>query len=151
MSPRYYPASKTGTLDNHKLGDDFRVSLERFEFDTIELAEKAIRKLILGLYNEIIETSPHDTNLFKANHQIGIGSIPEGTLIADRPVEGKKYDFASENEQQRSKLDSFKLDTMVYICNNLRYSVPLEFGHSSQAPLGVYRKAALKFKTSMGQ
>ena len=148
--PREYPASKTGTLDigSHVLGDNFEAQLDAFIAKTTEKAEKVIRLAILNMYGEIIETSPVDSGLFRANHQLGLGSVPAGTLIADKP-EGKYprgllYNYAAENAQQRTKLDNYKLSTVAYICNNLSYSIPLEYGHSTLAPTGVYRKAALR-------
>jgi hypothetical protein len=129
----------------HVLGDDFSASIEKFKINTIEKAEQIVKKAIFDMYGEIVLTSPEDTALFKANHQVGLDQIPSGTLLADTPVKGTKYNYASENEQQKAKLDGYKLKTITYICNNLRYAQVLEFGHSTQAPLGVYRKAALKF------
>lgn len=151
--PREYPGSKTGTLDigTHVLGDNFEASIEAFKIKSMAKAEQIIKKAIFDMYGEIVITSPVDSGLFRANHQIGMGSVPSGTLIADEP-EGKYprgllYNYAAENAQQRGKLEGYKLKTVVYICNNLQYAQVLEFGHSVQAPLGIYRKAALRFDT----
>jgi len=151
--PREYPGAIGGSISSgHVLGDNFEVQLDAFIAKTTEKAEKIIRLAILNMYGEIIETSPVDSGLFRANHQLGMGSAPTGTLIADKP-EGKYprgilYNYAAENAQQKSKLDNYKLSTVAYICNNLSYAIPIEYGHSeAQAPAGVYRKAALRFNT----
>ena len=150
--PRSYPAAIGGNISSgHVLGDNFEAQLDAFIVKSMAKAEQVVRVAILNMYGEIIETSPVDSGLFRANHQIGMGSVPSGTLIADEP-EGKyprglKYNYQSENAQQKTKLDGYKLSTIAYICNNLKYSKVLEFGHSVQAPLGIYRKAALKMNT----
>jgi hypothetical protein len=151
--PRSYPGAIGGSISSgHVLGDNFEAQLDAFIVKTTAKAEKVIRLAILNMYGEIIETSPVDSGLFRANHQLGLGSAPSGTLIADEP-EGKYprgliYNYKAENAQQKTKLDGYKLSTVAYICNNLKYSIPLEYGHSErQAPLGIYRKAALRFNS----
>jgi hypothetical protein len=150
--PRDYPAAIGGSISSgHVLGDNFEAQLDMFIVKSMAKAEQVVRLAILNMYGEIIETSPVDSGLFRANHQLSINSVPSGTLIADEP-EGKYprgliYNYKAENAQQKSKLDGYKLSTVAYICNNLSYAKVLEFGHSVQAPTGVYRKAALRFDT----
>ena len=151
MAENYSGAIGGSISSGHVLGDNFEASLDAFIVKSMAKAEQVVRLAIMNMYGEIIETSPVDSGLFRANHQIGLGSIPSGTLIADKP-EGKyprglKYNYSSENAQQRAKLEGYKLKTITYICNNLVYAKVLEFGHSTQAPTGIYRKAALKFNT----
>ena len=150
--PREYSGAVGGDISGgHVLGDNFEASLERFKIKSMEQAELIIKKAVFAMYNEIVNTAPVDTGLFRASNQIGIGSIPTGNPIADAPGGGKyprggsvTYDFGPSVETAKANLENYKLDSVIYICNNLKYAVMLEYGHSSLAPTGVYRKAALK-------
>jgi hypothetical protein len=43
-------------------------------------------------------------------------------------------------------LNGVKCGPPIYIVNNLPYAIPLEYGHSSQAPQGMVRLAAIEFQ-----
>lgn len=145
--PREYPAAIDGSISSgHVLGDDFSASMEAFKIKSMAKAEKVIRLAIMNMYGEIIETSPVKTGLFRVNSQIGVNAIPSGTLYAEHAPKGASYP-KPDKEYAKSKLQSWKLQNVAYICNNLSYAVVLEFGHSNQAPTGIYRKAALKMDT----
>jgi len=162
--PRYYPASTTGELTNHILGNNFAASLEDFKLKTRVAIQAVVKKSAMLLYDEIVSISPVDTGRFRANNQIGIDSMdmsnlsesglssifPEKTsrqFPTPRGMKRTHYTPIASMALEKAKLAGYKVGSTIYIYNNLKYAVPLEYGHSKQAPRGVYRISALKFKT----
>jgi len=45
----------------------------------------------------------------------------------------------------------YQLGQTIFITNNLPYAVPLEYGHSSQAPAGMVRITVAEFKSIVSQ
>jgi hypothetical protein len=48
-------------------------------------------------------------------------------------------------------LANFKAGPSIHITSNLPYSIPLEFGHSTQAPMGVVRITIMEFEEIVNQ
>lgn len=85
---------------------------------------EVLRWAVLESYSRVVTRSPVDTGLFK-----GSWGIQEGTPYNVQP----------------SGLDTalrWNGDGSVFIANNLPYAVPLEYGHSGQAPNGIVRITA---------
>ena len=91
----------------------------------VESAREASVTLALTLDRKIVERTPVDTGRARANWFVAEGAPRIETTTATTPV-------------ARPPLTG---DSVIYITNSLPYIVPLEYGHSGQAPNGMVRIA----------
>ncbi len=122
------------------------MALGNFELDIQRFVDKAngnidlvFRKISLELFKRVILKSPVLTGRFRANWQVAIGSIPSGTLELN-----DKTGTATISKVQATAMQ-VKAGQVITLCNNLAYALPLEFGHSKQAPNGMVRLTVLEF------
>jgi len=113
----------------------FTLDLERFGAKTKEKMRLVVSKVALDLLSRIVARSPVDTGRFRANNQIDINSISGGAILEFEARGDGKITVNRGSE----KLGSYKLGDTIFIYNNVEYAIPLEYGHSKQAPTGVYR------------
>lgn len=93
---------------------------------------KKVRFISLQILNEVVYRSPVDTGRFRANNQVSVGSPDYGVTEATDKSGG------STLQQGSAVIARGKAFDVIYIQNNLPYAVPLENGHSKQAPSGIY-------------
>ena len=82
---------------------------------------------------------------FRGNWQIGLDTLPtEETGRVDKT--GSRTLSAG-----MSVLEQFKVGQVqtIYIANNVPYAIPLEYGHSKQAPNGMVRLSVMEFTDAM--
>lgn len=82
---------------------------------------------------------------FRGNWQVGLDTLPtEETGRIDKA--GSRTLSAG-----MSVLENFKVGTTqtIYIANNVPYAIPLEYGHSTQAPNGMVRLSVMEFTDAM--
>lgn len=133
----------------------FSGQLEDFKNFCLERADEVYYELVLAITKRIIDKSPVDTGRFKANWQYSVNSYVTGSL--------NQYDISGDGpyglglEETYSRVDALaemmaeiesnkpKMGDTVFIYNNLIYSVPLEYGWSTQAPNGVVRTTLAVF------
>ncbi|WP_054882227.1 MULTISPECIES: hypothetical protein [Pseudomonas] len=97
-----------------------------------EALTQRVRVIALAMLNEIVLRSPVDTGRFRGNNIVSVGA-PVYTSSANVDPIG------SETIQQGVRvMTGLEPYTQVFIQNNLIYAVPLEDGHSQQAPAGIY-------------
>lgn len=97
-----------------------------------EALTQRVRVIALAMLNEIVLRSPVDTGRFRGNNIVSVGA-PVYTSSANVDPTG------SETIQQGVRvMTGLEPYTQVFIQNNLIYAVPLEDGHSKQAPAGIY-------------
>ncbi len=97
-----------------------------------EALTQRVRVIALAMLNEIVLRSPVDTGRFRGNNILSVGA-PVYTSSANVDPTG------SETIQQGVRvMTGLEPYTQVFIQNNLVYAVPLEDGHSKQAPAGIY-------------
>lgn len=113
----------------------FTLDLERFGVKTKEKMRLVVSKIALDLLSRIVARSPVDTGRFRANNQIDINSISGGAVLEFEAHGDGSITVGRGSE----KLGSYKLGDTIFIYNNVEYAIPLEYGHSKQAPAGVYR------------
>ena len=93
---------------------------------------------------------------FRANWQIGVGSL-NAVTTEDRDVDG-----GPTLDKIVGSIPTDAAGKVYYLSNSLPYAIPLENGHSTQAPLGMVtltaiewpqfvRNAALKVTTINGR
>lgn len=122
-------------------GDNFVASLLAFTHKSNEALNDRVRKIVFGVYYNVVLGSPVDTGRFVGNWQIGLGVIPSGVL------EVKQADRNYQAAYGHSILDKAKAGGVIYIANNLPYALPLEYGHSQQAPHGMVRMTLANIDT----
>jgi hypothetical protein len=117
-----------------------------FARDLATLIEKAkdkqdlvIRKVSLDLYRSLVLKSPVDTGRFRGNWQVGIGAIDTATGSAVDPTGEAAIARAD------SALQNVKVGGVIYLTNSLPYAIPLEYGHSKQAPGGMVRTTVVEY------
>lgn len=97
-----------------------------------EALTQRVRVIALTMLNEIVLRSPVDTGRFRGNNIVSVGA-PVYTSSTNVDPTG------SETIQQGVRvMTGLEPYTQVFIQNNLIYAVPLEDGHSQQAPAGIY-------------
>ena len=109
----------------------FGNDIQRFADKTGLSAELVLRKLALQAYEGVLKRSPVDTGRFRASNRLSINR-------ADLTVEPADAISTTFETTAMSTADGAKIGDVVIISNNLPYAEPLENGHSSQAPQGVY-------------
>ncbi|WP_085013936.1 hypothetical protein [Cronobacter sakazakii] len=119
----------------------FMASINAFVDRVKANQEQVIRKVFLGIHTRLVMMSPVLTGRFRGNWQIGLDSLPEGTLDV--------YDKTGTETIARGALviERFKVGMKsVYFTNNLPYAYALEMGHSQKAPVGMVRVTAAEFQ-----
>lgn len=122
------------------LSGSFSEQIKRFNDMSLEAAERTVKDALIVVGSTIIDISPVDEGAFKANWRFGVGSAPEGIL--------EEVDPSGQRTIQRlvAQINAMDVGQMAYIVNNLPYAIPLEYGHSSQKPLGVVRITMARFQ-----
>jgi hypothetical protein len=118
----------------------FALNLAKFAEQAQEAIDEALQEVVIELGNSLIRMSPVDTGRFRGNWQFSIGGPPSGTLPSTDP---------SGNETSAKIVGEsilFKAGETAYIVNNLPYAIPLEYGHSDQAPGGMVRITLARFQ-----
>lgn len=90
------------------------------------------RRLTIEMLEQIMIRAPVDTGRFKANNLVSVG---EPVYYSVNRYDKDGNETLALGEAALAALEPY---SVVYIQNNLIYAVPLEDGHSGQAPAGVY-------------
>jgi hypothetical protein len=132
----------------------FALQLGAFAKQVPEKARQAVRGATLGITKEVVFTTPvGNPTLWKnkppkgyvggrlrANWNAGLASPDLTTTDAIDPVGEETIARAGV------VLGEWK-DGDIYLTNNLPYAVPVEYGHSSQAPAGMVRVSVTHWQT----
>jgi hypothetical protein len=118
----------------------FALQLEEFAEQAKEAVDASLREIIIEIGNSLIRMSPVDTGRFRGNWQMSIDVPPAGTLNTLDPTGVE----ATARIAGESIL--FRAGTTAFIVNNLPYAIPLEYGHSDQAPGGMVRITQARFQ-----
>lgn len=117
-----------------------------FSFQVSEFIEKAKgainateREIIIEIGRSVIIMSPVDTGRFRNNWKFSV-STPDLSVTGDVDPSG---------EEAIAKITDgvieFQSGQTAFITNNLPYAIPLEYGHSGQAPDGMVRLTLARF------
>lgn len=99
----------------------------------IESARDAAVSLALRLDKLIVQGTPVDTGRARANWFVAEGAMRTDTTASTTGV----------------ARPALKGESVIFISNSLPYIVPLEYGHSGQAPNGMVRKAIAQVATEV--
>lgn len=109
---------------------------------------RAALAIAVEVFTRLVMRSPVDTGRFRGNWMLDVGAVPQGA-----PYQGGAKGQAAQNAgvatqvalQQLAGLQGKRLTgTIIHFTNNLPYAIPLEEGHSAQAPQGIVRTVGLE-------
>ncbi len=118
----------------------FAESLAAFAEQTKEAIDDVFREVVIEIGTSVIRLSPVDTGRFKGNWQFTVGAPSNQSLDT---VDKSGHETIAELVAQASNLEAGQV---AYIVNNLVYGVPLEYGHSDQAPAGMVQITLARFQ-----
>lgn len=101
----------------------------------VETAREAAVSIALMLWSRIVARTPVDTGLARANWFLSEG----------RPRREATTSVVPEAPPALTG------DSVIYLTNNVPYIVPLEYGHSRQAPNGMVRLAIAEVQAELNQ
>lgn len=109
---------------------------ERQKQTLLDIARAAIREAS----QRLIERTPVKTGRARSNYFFGLNAMPTETT--------DEADPAGEPSRQRidAGLGAMRLGDRAFVVNSLDYIIPLEFGHSQQAPAGMMRVTAREWR-----
>lgn len=115
------------------MAGSFSISLEKFQVKTEKQMKLVCQKIAMEAWRRVIEKSPVDTGRFRANWGCQVGSPYSGT--------SESFDKSGAQAIGKSVMVTagWNGKGSIYLVNNLSYSIPLEMGHSKQAPAGMVR------------
>lgn len=114
-----------------KSAREFAIDLRKFGKVTRDQASIIFRKIALELDQRVVLGTPVDTGRARGNWFPSI-NVPATGTTTDTDPSGAKA-LAAIN----AVVGSAELGDTVWLTNNLPYILPLENGHSQQAPQGM--------------
>jgi hypothetical protein len=119
----------------------FALDVRRFAERAKENADAVVKKTVFDLFSEIVMRTPVDTGRLRANWLIGINDAPGTTYNWVDP------DGTATLQMGLSMIDASQgMGDTYYVVNNLVYAIPIEYGHSKQAPAGMVRASIASFQ-----
>lgn len=111
-------------------------------------AALVVRKAALAIDQALVLNTPVDTGRARANWQVNVGAPATGDVTVFPPsnktdaigVRGASSEFAITAAIEATR--GYQGGT-IFIVNNLPYIVPLNDGHSKQAPSGFVQNAII--------
>lgn len=123
----------------------FSDQLEGFIEYAREMADQIFRSVVIQIGSSVINLTPVDTGRALANWQFSINSTSNESLDeTDQMGDKTLARFVKE-------VGALTYGQTAYVYNNLIYSIPLEYGHSRQAPSGMVRITMARFKQIVEQ
>lgn len=107
-----------------KFEDDVR----KFERKTDKKMEVVVRAIILRIFRKIVFKTPVDKGALRANWQLAIGNVPQGTLELN-----DKTGTATVSKAAATLL-GYDLGDTIYLANNLPYVRTVEEGGYKDGP-----------------
>ena len=117
----------------------FSLALRQFADKAGRNAELVFRKVSIDVLSRLVLRSPVDTGRFRANWQIGIGSV--GYILDSFDVSGRKT-----IAEGTARIEKINLGQSVWISNSLPYGPRLENGYSKQAPSGMVKVTVSEYQ-----
>lgn len=118
----------------------FAESLTAFAESTKSVIDEVFRSVVIEIGTSVVILSPVDTGRFKGNWQL---TIDQPSLQSLDRYDKAGHETIAELVAQANQLEAGQV---AYIVNNLIYGVPLEYGHSDQAPAGMVQITLARFQ-----
>ncbi|KAA8712945.1 hypothetical protein [Pseudomonas cannabina] len=118
----------------------FAETLAAFSESTKAVIDEVFRSVVIEIGTSVVVLSPVDTGRFKGNWQLTIDQPSSQSL--------DKYDKAGHETiaELVAQANQLEAGQVAYIVNNLVYGIPLEYGHSDQAPAGMVQITLARFQ-----
>jgi hypothetical protein len=132
----------------------FSIAVGNFVTRSRQRWEIVVKRVIQDIFSQLILVTPVDTGFARSNWGFG-PTIPHELLPNPAqhlpwPRGASGIRFADREAQGQAAIRSTPVVEGVvgYIYNNTRYIIPLEYGHSPQAPppLGIVRLTLTRFQ-----
>lgn len=111
----------------------FALDISKFVNQAKLDTKTAVQKIAMEAFKRVILRTPVDTGRARANWGVMVGSPYAGATDAVDKT------GAATMAAMMAAVRAWNGQGTVYMCNNLQYSIPLEYGHSKQAPGGMVR------------
>ncbi|MBV1814523.1 HK97 gp10 family phage protein [Pseudomonas viridiflava] len=118
----------------------FAESLAAFAENTKAVIDEVFRSVVIEIGTSVVILSPVDTGRFKGNWQL---TIDQPSLQSLDRYDKAGHETIAELVAQANQLEAGQV---AYIVNNLVYGIPLEYGHSDQAPAGMVQITLARFQ-----
>lgn len=124
----------------------FSLQLQRFIEKAGDNVDQVVRKSALQVAQSVILKSPVDTGRFRANWNVAFGRVDSLTT----PSTDKSG--AKTTDRIRIQLNGWEVESGdIFLTNSLPYAIPLEYGHSAQAPAGMVRVTVAEWNGFVAQ
>lgn len=118
-----------------------------------------MRTLAMSALTELIKTSPVDTGRFRGNWRVAINKIDKSVDLATYAGIppglgiGRGKDGSETIQKGEAIVKLAKWEDSIALTNNIVYAIPLEYGHSKQAPNppGILRKTYESVKANLSK
>lgn len=127
------------------LNGSFAQQLQQFRDQTLEDMDEVFRRVMIEIGTTVIRLSPVDTGRFRGNWQFTVDAPASASLDNYDP------DGHDTIAQLVSEVQHLSYGQTAYLVNNLIYAIPLEYGHSGQAPAGMVRITLAGFQQMVQQ
>ena len=127
------------------LSGSFASQLQKFADETMEKADSIFKDVVMMVAGVIVRLSPVDVGTFRGAWRLSIDGYD--TSVPDTPDKEGGEVLA----RMLQEVGNLTFGQAAYLQNNLPYSIPLEFGHSTQAPTGIVRIAQAQFQQLVQQ
>ncbi len=97
-----------------------------------------VKKVSMQALTGVVNKTPVDTGRARSNWMTAVNEVPSDTIALTADLSRAEASAESIN-RGTTIIDSLKPYSTVNIANNLPYILPLEYGGSKQAPLGMAR------------
>lgn len=108
-----------------------------------EMCDQAPRKIVLELHRDVTLRTPVDTGHARWNNQVAVDALP-GSEAVKPGVD--VFGDATVAETTPLVLGTPNSSRLWFIFNPVPYALALEYGHSKQAPGGMYRLAIERYR-----
>ena len=120
------------------LSIDVDIRLDGMEAIADELRDKIQRKVAFDVYAELVQTTPVDTGRARAGWSM---DVRHGAYKPAIREDGMGYPMPMPTVPQNAPY--------IIIYNNVEYIIPLNEGHSTQAPKRFVQRAVERVKRGM--
>jgi hypothetical protein len=97
--------------------------------------DQKIRKIALMVLQGVIEKNPVDTGLSQNNWQLDVGTVNEDIIPAGQNAGG----VIERGISGLGKLRNHGIGEVIFIFNNVEYTIFLEFGTDKMPPFAMVR------------
>lgn len=118
----------------------FAEDIQAFAAKTERKMDQAVQKIAFELFSQVILKTPVDSGRARANWQVSIGSVSDGTLELEDKSGSATISAAT------ATASGLRAGDVIFLVNNLSYAQRLEDGYSGQAPSGMVALSIQEFQ-----